>query len=268
MRRRVSRLALLAVTALAVAALPGGVFAAVKKVPPANPAVHARTAPAKPAAKPANNKQQRATKAPLSMFAREAAMSPKQLITRWDVFVNAAAKRTNIPADWIRAVMMQESGGRTMLAENTPIVSSMGAMGLMQLMPQTWAEMQHIYKLGSDPYDPHDNIMAGAAYLKVLYWEYGYPGLFAAYNDGPGMIEAHRKLKEMLPVETGQYVLDIAAILRTGSRSGLRYEQLVVPMYAQPQNEDDDDAGTQAAAAPYYAEDNEDDYYHEMTPSH
>jgi soluble lytic murein transglycosylase-like protein len=257
--------AVLAALAVAGAASDAGAAAkkpAVAKPRPVHTAPH-RPAPAKPAAKRA------AAKAPQSMFAKEAGMSPKQLITRWDAFVKDAAKRTNIPADWIRAVMMQESGGRTMLTENTPIVSSMGAMGLMQLMPQTWAEIQHIYKLGNDPHDPHDNIMAGAAYLHVLYWEYGYPGLFAAYNDGPGMIEAHRKLKEMLPVETGQYVLDIAAILRTGSRSGLRYEQLVVPMYAQPEASDDDDVDdTRAVAQPYYAEDNEDDYYHEMTPSH
>ena len=38
-------------------------------------------------------------------------------------------------------------------------------MGLMQIMPATWAELRERYDLGNDPYDPHDNILAGTAYL-------------------------------------------------------------------------------------------------------
>ena len=181
------------------------------------PAQHRIAASPKPA--PRQAAAVRNTAAASSAFRKESKMNPRTFIDRWQSEIDGASKRVNIPSDWIRAVMMEESAGRTMMAENTPITSSMGAMGLMQVMPDTWREMQQIYKLGNDPYAPHDNILAGAALLRTLYWEYGYPGLFAAYNDGPGMIEAHRRLKQMLPPETAAYVLDIASILRTGARN-------------------------------------------------
>ncbi len=114
--------------------------------------------------------------------------------------------------------MQIESGGPTLLAPSQPIVSPAGAMGLMQLMPQTWREMRAANRLGDDPFDPHDNIFAGAAYLRALYRQYGYPTMFAAYNDGPGMLAAHAALNQPLPQETASYVRDIASILGTGLR--------------------------------------------------
>jgi len=36
----------------------------------------------------------------------------------------------------------------------------------MQIMPQTWSGLRLRYGLGANPYDPHDNILAGAAYLR------------------------------------------------------------------------------------------------------
>jgi Transglycosylase SLT domain len=153
-----------------------------------------------------------------SVFAQESAMSYSQLVDRWNPLVKEASRRFNISGQWIRAVIMIESGGKTMLTENRPIISRAGAMGLMQLMPETWREMRRAYALGPDPYDPHDNIMAGAATLSLLYQQYGYPTMFAAYNDGPGMLEAHRALNEPVPAETASYVRDIASILSTGVR--------------------------------------------------
>ena len=47
-------------------------------------------------------------------------------------------------------------------------------------MPATWAELRERYYLGNDPYDPHDNILAGTAYLRELLDRYGSPGVFAA----------------------------------------------------------------------------------------
>jgi soluble lytic murein transglycosylase-like protein len=44
-------------------------------------------------------------------------------------------------------------------------VSPKGAMGLMQIMPQTWEELRVRYGCGRDPFDQHDNILAGAAFL-------------------------------------------------------------------------------------------------------
>jgi hypothetical protein len=153
-----------------------------------------------------------------SAFAQESAMSYSQLIDRWNPLIKEASRRFNISGQWIRAVIMIESGGKTVLAENRPITSPAGAMGLMQLMPETYREMRHAYALGPDPYDPHDNIMAGAATLHLLYQQYGYPTMFAAYNDGPGMLEAHRAMNEPVPAETASYVRDIASILSTGVR--------------------------------------------------
>jgi soluble lytic murein transglycosylase-like protein len=153
-----------------------------------------------------------------SVFAQESAMSYGQLIDRWNPYVKEASRRFNISGQWIRAVIMIESGGKTMLAENQPIISRAGAMGLMQLMPETYRAMRRANRLGPDPYDPHDNIMAGAATLRLLYQQYGYPTMFAAYNDGPGMLAAHRAMNEPLPAETAAYVRDIASILSTGVR--------------------------------------------------
>ena len=53
-------------------------------------------------------------------------------------------------------------------------------MGLMQIMPKTWIELRARYGLGADPYDPHDNILAGAAYIRQLHDRYGSPGFLAA----------------------------------------------------------------------------------------
>jgi soluble lytic murein transglycosylase-like protein len=153
-----------------------------------------------------------------SVFAEESAMSYGALMDRWQPEIRAASRRFAVPELWIHAVMMIESGGRTMMGDNAPIKSSAGAMGLMQIIPQTWQRMQRRYGLGSDPNTPRDNIMAGAAYLRELYNIYGYPGLFAAYNDGPGMLEAHRRLQQMMPAETTAYVWNIASILSTGAR--------------------------------------------------
>src|SRR3546814_3022380 len=70
-------------------------------------------------------------------------------------------------------------------------VSPKGAMGLMQLMPDTWASLRVRLGLGANPYDPRDNILAGAAYLREMHDRYGSPGFLAAYNAGPGRYEEY-----------------------------------------------------------------------------
>ena len=52
-------------------------------------------------------------------------------------------------------------------------------MGLIQIMPQTWTDLRARYGLGADLYDPHDNIVAGAAYIRELHDRYGSPGFLA-----------------------------------------------------------------------------------------
>ena len=101
--------------------------------------------------------------------------------------------------------------------------SSKGAMGLMQIMPKTWAELRARYGLGADPFDPRDNILAGSAYIRELYDRYGAPGFLAAYNAGPGRYERHLATGRPLPDETQAYVATLAPMInraRTNVRIG------------------------------------------------
>jgi hypothetical protein len=151
-----------------------------------------------------------------SEYDREQQMSFGQLMNRWNSLVLQASRKFNVPAPWIRAVMAAESGGRTMSAENRPLTSSAGALGLMQLMPQTYNDMRVQYGLGTDPLDPHDNIFAGAALLHQLYVKYGFPVMFTAYNDGPGNLEQRLTDGRLLPEETRAYTADITRALSLG----------------------------------------------------
>ncbi len=132
-------------------------------------------------------------------------------LDRWQGFIAEASRRFGVPEAWLRAVMQAESGGRTTL-DGRPIASRAGAMGLMQLMPDTYEEMRHAHGLGSDPYDPRDNILTGAAYLRAMYDRYGYPGLFAAYNAGPERYDEYLRDGRPLPPETRAYLTTIAHI--------------------------------------------------------
>jgi hypothetical protein len=123
--------------------------------------------------------------------------------------VAEAAQRFGIPESWIYAVMRTESAGRI------GAVSSAGAMGLMQLMPGTWARQRTRFGLGADPFNPRDNIMAGASYLREMYDSYGASGFLAAYNAGPGRYEQYRDDGRPLPAETRAYVAKIAPMLQT-----------------------------------------------------
>ena len=155
-----------------------------------------------------------------SDFDREQAMSTAELMNRWNPDIAKASTRFGVPASWLRSVMLAESGGRTMESETQKISSSMGAVGLMQLMPETYNDMRVQYGLGRDPTDPHDNIVAGAGYLRWLFQRYGYPAMFAAYNDGPGNLEQRLIDGRMLPTETQLYVASITGegpVLRGGA---------------------------------------------------
>ena len=90
-------------------------------------------------------------------------------------------------------------------------------MGLMQIMPETWATLRLRYSLGADPFDPHDNILAGAAYLRELHDRYGSPGFLAAYNAGPARYEDHLATGQPLPAETRAYVALLAPLIGTGA---------------------------------------------------
>src|SRR5579859_104929 len=127
----------------------------------------------------------------------------------WGPYIKEASTRFSVPEKWIREVMRQESGGHQYIGGGLT-TSSVGAMGLMQLMPVTYAEMRDRYGLGPDPYAPHDNIMAGTAYIGEMYARYGSPGFLAAYNAGPGRLDSYLVGGTPLPHETVGYLTSIA----------------------------------------------------------
>ncbi|WP_267433057.1 lytic transglycosylase domain-containing protein [Sphingomonas sp. GM_Shp_1] len=132
-----------------------------------------------------------------------------QTVAYWRTSIVEASSRFGVPTAWIERVMQAESGGRTML-DGRPIRSSAGAMGLMQLMPGTWADMRARLGLGDNPDDPRDNILAGTLYLRLMYDRFGYPGLFAAYNAGPRRYADYLAGHARLPAETAAYLARVA----------------------------------------------------------
>ncbi len=103
--------------------------------------------------------------------------NPEQLI-------DEAARRHGLPASFVRSVAKAESGLRQ------DAVSPKGAIGIMQLMPET-ARM-----LGADPADPRQNVDAGTRYLRELLIKYKddpyqLRKALVAYNAGPGAVERY-----------------------------------------------------------------------------
>jgi soluble lytic murein transglycosylase-like protein len=168
-------------------------------------------------------------------------------------YVAEASQRFGLPESWIYAVMRTESAGRI------GAVSSAGAMGLMQLMPGTWARQRTRFGLGSDPFDPRDNIMAGTSYLRQMYDSYGTTGMLAAYNAGPGRYEDWRDRGRPLPAETRAYIARIAPMLQSGGRQTVvaststaqpaRLSWTQSQLFAARSERDDSVSGSSAAAA-------------------
>lgn len=143
------------------------------------------------------------------IFAAAVIVTPAEAaaVDQFQGYIVEASQRFGIPVRWIEVVIMAESSGDPMA------VSPKGAMGLMQLMPETWAELRDQLDLGADPFDPRTNILAGTAYLRAMRDRLGYPALFAAYNAGPGRYEDHLRTGKPLPAETRDYVARIAETL-------------------------------------------------------
>ena len=124
-----------------------------------------------------------------------------------DTHIAEAAARFGIPEPWIRAVMQVES------ACDPQAVSSAGAMGLMQIMPATWGDLRGQLHLGTDPFDPRDNVLAGTAYLRMMYDRFGSLGFLAAYNAGPKRYAEHLTSGRPLPRETRLYVASLLPLI-------------------------------------------------------
>ncbi|MGL3104759.1 lytic transglycosylase domain-containing protein [Bradyrhizobium sp. BR 1432] len=135
-------------------------------------------------------------------------LSPSSPLTDlYAAFLTEASRRFAIPEHWIRAVLQVESGG------NVRAVSSRGALGLMQIMPRTWVELSTRYNLGVDPFEPHDNILAGTAYIREMLDRFGSEGFLAAYNAGPTRYEAYLATGRPLPDETKIYVARLVRLI-------------------------------------------------------
>jgi hypothetical protein len=127
----------------------------------------------------------------------------------WQPDIAEAAHCFDIPEAWIAAVMRAESGGQATV-DGEPIRSPAGAIGLMQVMPRTYAALRARYGLGADPYAPRDNILAGAAYLREMLDRYGVPWFLAAYNAGPARLDAFLRTGRALPADTQRYLAALA----------------------------------------------------------
>ncbi len=131
----------------------------------------------------------------------------------WGPYVSEASGRFDVPERWIREVMHVESGGQ--IYQNGQLITSrVGAMGLMQVMPETYDELRARYDLDDDAYDPHNNVLAGAAYLREMYDIYGSPGFLAAYNAGPKRLDDYLANLRPLPEETRHYVAMIGPYIQ------------------------------------------------------
>lgn len=112
-------------------------------------------------------------------------------------FIDEAARRYNLDSRLLKAIVKVESNF------NPRAVSKKGAVGLMQIMPENFAPLGI-----RDPYNPQENILAGARYLREMINRYGeLPLALAAYNAGPGAVDRYRTIPPFS--ETQNYVTDV-----------------------------------------------------------
>ena len=125
--------------------------------------------------------------------------------------IKAAALRHNVPAAFVKSIVAAESNF------DPTVVSSRGAIGLMQLMPELAQEF------GIDPRIPEQNIDGGTRYLKQLIQRYQKSRdwlrrTIAAYNAGPGMVDKYRGVPPFR--ETRTYVARVLTFYRQFQREG------------------------------------------------
>jgi soluble lytic murein transglycosylase-like protein len=151
---------------------------------------------------------------PIPNFVRGKSFSPQEI----DAAIDQAASRHNVDPNLVRAVIKVESNF------NPNAVSRKGAMGLMQLMPQTARQLNV-----ANPFDPQQNVDAGVRHLKQLMESYGgdVKLTLAAYNAGPGAVARSAGVPHF--AETRNYVKRITQLYYGGSDPGSHF--LESPMH-------------------------------------
>jgi soluble lytic murein transglycosylase len=136
----------------------------------------------------------------------------------YDELIRSASGRYSVDADLVRAVIKAESDF------NAQARSQKGAMGLMQLMPDT-ARLHNV----TDAYDPSENVEGGVRHLKMLLERYqGNLELsLAAYNAGSGAVEKHGGMPPF--AETKEYVRRVLRFYDSFRASGLQAIQQYRP---------------------------------------
>lgn len=124
-------------------------------------------------------------------------------ITSYDDVISEAAKRHGLSSSLIKALIHVES------FFNPKAVSKKGAIGLMQIMPENLQALNI-----SDPFDPWENIMGGASYLKSMLERFRgeLPLALAAYNAGPTAVERYHDIPPY--PETEAYVKKVMRFFR------------------------------------------------------
>jgi soluble lytic murein transglycosylase-like protein len=121
--------------------------------------------------------------------------------TVYDPIIESASDRNGVPARLVKALIQVESAFQPRARSNK------GAMGLMQLMPDTARQYQ-----ARNPYDPAANIEAGTRHLRKLLDEFELPLALAAYNAGENAV---RRFGGIPPYsETQTYVSKILGLLK------------------------------------------------------
>ncbi len=140
-------------------------------------------------------------------------MNRQQLYNAMLPLVSPIASQWNVPPDLVIAVITQESGG------NSHVVSSAGAVGLMQIEPGTAADIASAVGLSASTvdqelYNPEDNVELGTYYLHYLLNLFGgnVELSVAGYNAGPGAVEHYGGIPPY--AQTQQYVADVMALYK------------------------------------------------------
>jgi membrane-bound lytic murein transglycosylase B len=144
---------------------------------------------------------------------------------------SAATSMSTATPELIAAITRSESG-----AQGQAAISSKGAIGLMQLMPDTAAS------LGVDPNDPAQNVAGGTAYINQLLRKYGgnVPEAVGAYNAGPERMDRFLAGKATLPSETQNYISSVLS--RAGQTGSVTVGNIVINI-TKPHPSNDEVAG-------------------------